>query len=95
MISGINSTASLAYVPAASRSPAPAPTAGDQVAISLSPETFSSLVQTANSMPEVRGEVVDAFKAQIQAGAYPSSDTLDGLVDLMGGTWAKSAQSGS
>jgi len=93
MISGISSLAAAAYVPlASSRSPAAQPT-GDQVAMSLSPDTFTSLVRTASAMPEVRGELVDTYKAQIQSGSYPSSDTLDGLVDLMGATWAQSARS--
>ncbi len=92
MISGISSLAASAYVPAASSRPAASQPAGDQVAMSLSPDTFSSLVQEAGAMPEVRGELVDAFKSQVQSGSYPSQDTLDGLVDLMGGTWAKNAR---
>ncbi len=92
MISGITSAASLAYVPiASSRSSTPSPSS-DQLAMSLSPDTFAGLVSDASSMPEVRGEVVDAFKAQVQSGQYPGSDVLDGLVDLMGSTWAKNAQ---
>ena len=91
MISGITSTAALAYMPpGSSRTSAPAAT-GDQVAMSLSPETFSSLVQDAGSMPEVRGEVVDAYKAQVQTGHYPAQEVIDGLIDLMGGAWAKNA----
>jgi hypothetical protein len=92
MISGITSLASLAYAPiASSRSSAP-PSSGDQVSMSLSPETFASLVSDAGSMPEVRGGVVDAYKSQVQSGLYPTSDTVDGLVDLMGSTWAKAAR---
>jgi hypothetical protein len=66
--------------------------AGDQVSMSLSPETYSSLVSQASQMPEVRGEVVDAYKSRIQSGAYPTQATIDGLVNLMGGTWAANAQ---
>jgi len=92
MISGINSLASLAYVPAGStRTPAPEP-ASDQVSMSLSSDTFASLVSDASAMPEVRGEVVDAYKSQVQSGQYPAPEVLDGLVDLMGGTWAQSAR---
>lgn len=91
MISGISPTASLSYLQAGARSIAPQP-AEDQVSMSLSPETFSSLVSDASSMPEVRSELVDAYKSQVTAGHYPTQDTLDSLVDLMGGTWAKSAR---
>jgi hypothetical protein len=93
-INGVTSAASLGYVPANSRAQAQQP-AGDQVAMSLSPETFSSLVSEAGSMPEVRGEVVDAFKSQVQSGNYPSQETLDGLVDLMGSSWVKLAATSS
>jgi hypothetical protein len=95
MISPILSAASLAYVPMTSSRTQGQPSANDQVAMSLSPDTFSSLVSDASSMPEVRGEVVDAYKSQVQAGNYPTQETLDGLVDLMGGTWARSARTGS
>jgi hypothetical protein len=66
--------------------------AGDQVSMSTSATSFSSLVSQVGEMPEVRGEVVDAYKARIQAG-YPAQQDLDGLVNLMGGTWAKGASS--
>jgi hypothetical protein len=93
MISSINSAVALAYLPAtSSRSSAPQP-AGDQVAMSLSPDTFAGLVRDAGNMPDVRGDVVAAYKSQIQSGNYPTEDDLDGLVDLMGGTWAKQASS--
>jgi hypothetical protein len=92
MISGISSTGSLAYGQPASRTPAPP--AGDQVSMSLSANTFSSLVSDAGQMPDVRNEVVDAYKSRVQSGEYPSSETLDGLADLMGNHWSKFAEAG-
>ena len=59
--------------------------------MSLSADTFSSLVSEANQMPDVRGEVVDAFKSRVQSGDYPSSETLDGLADVMGNHWSQFA----
>ncbi len=93
-ISGITSTASLAYSQAGSRAQTQQP-AGDQVSMSLSPETFSDLVSTASSMPEVRGELVDAYKSQIKSGHYPAQDVIEGLIKLMGGAWSKAAQDSS
>ncbi len=92
-ISGISNAGSITYTPSASR-PQAQP-AGDQVSMSLSPDTYSSLVSEAGQMPEVRSEVVDSFKSRIQSGDYPTQDTLDGLVDRMGGTWAANARSSS
>jgi hypothetical protein len=43
-------------------------------------------------MPEVRGEVVDAFKARIQSGHYPSQDIVEGLLHLVGGAIAQQAK---
>jgi hypothetical protein len=63
--------------------------------INFSPDTFSSLVQEANQMPEVRSEVVDSFKARIQSGEYPSQDVIEGLTDLIGGSIVQQAKSGS
>jgi len=60
--------------------------ATDQAVINFSPDTFSSLVNEAGQMPEVRSEVVDAYKARIQAGQYPSEDVVSGLTDLIGGS---------
>jgi anti-sigma28 factor (negative regulator of flagellin synthesis) len=69
--------------------------ATDQAVINFSPDTFSSLVQEANQMPEVRSEVVDSFKARIQSGEYPSQDVIEGLTDLIGGSIVQQAKSGS
>ncbi len=89
-ISGFPSLASISFTPAASRVSTPtAP--GDQVAMSLSADTFSSLVQEAGQMPDVRGELVASYKARIQSGTYPTQETLDGLVDRMGSAWASQA----
>ena len=90
MISGLSSTNPIGYTPSASRPPAQ-PDDNDQVSMSISADTFSSLVQEAGQMPDVRSELVDAFKSRIQSGAYPSQDTVDGLVDKMGAAWLQSA----
>jgi anti-sigma28 factor (negative regulator of flagellin synthesis) len=94
MISGLSSLASISFSPTTSRVQAP-PAAGDQVAMSLSADTFSSLVQEAGQMPDVRSDLVDSFKARIQAGTYPTQATLDGVIDRMGGTWASQARGGA
>ena len=93
MISSINSAASLAYLPALSPRNSARQPAGDQLAMSLSPDTFAGLVRDAGSMPEVRSDLVDAYKSQVRTGNYPTEDDLDGLIDLMGGTWASQASS--
>jgi hypothetical protein len=92
-ISGISSTGSIAYGQAAARTPAEPPT-GDQVSMSLSGDTFSSLVSEAGQMPDVRGEVVDAYKSRIQSGDYPTPETLNGLSDYIGDHWSQFAEAG-
>jgi hypothetical protein len=92
-ISGISSSSSMAYGPSTVR--AQAQPAGDQVSMSFSADTFSSLVNEAGQMPDVRGEVVDAFKARIQSGQYPSPQTLDGVADVMGDHWPQFASDGA
>jgi hypothetical protein len=57
----------------------------------MSPETFSSLVKQAAEMPEVRQNLVDAYKARIQSGQYPDPAVVEGLIRLMGGTWVRQA----
>jgi hypothetical protein len=69
----------------------PAQSPSDQAVLNVSPDTFSSLVQAAGSMPEVRSEVVDAFKARVQSGQYPSPETVNGLVDVIGRSIVKLA----
>jgi hypothetical protein len=88
-ISGITSTSPIAYPSSVSR-PQAQP-AGDQVSMSLSADTFSNLVSTAGQMPDVRSEVVDAYKSRIQSGEYPTQETLDGLVSTMGPSWLAQA----
>jgi anti-sigma28 factor (negative regulator of flagellin synthesis) len=89
MISGLSSANSVSYTPSTPR--AQVQPAGDQVAMSLSADTFSSLVQEAGQMPDVRSDLVDSFKSRIQSGTYPSQETVDGLADRMGATWSQSA----
>lgn len=94
-ITGTTSTVPLAYAQAGSRAQTPQQPSGDQVSMSISPETFSSLVSTASSMPEVRTELVDAYKAQVDKGHYPAQDVIEGLINLMGGTWSHAASKSS
>jgi anti-sigma28 factor (negative regulator of flagellin synthesis) len=94
MISGLSSLASISFTPTTARAQAQAAT-GDQVTMSLSAETFSSLVQEASQMPDVRSDLVDSFKSRIQAGTYPTQATLDGVIDRMGGTWSAQADADS
>jgi hypothetical protein len=68
-------------------------TSSDQVMINTSPDSFSSLVNQAGQMPEVRSELVDAYKAKVQGGHYPSQDIVAGLIHLIGGSIVKAAQS--
>ena len=91
-INSVSSSSPVSFVKPTS-SPKGAEPAGDQVSMSASADMFTSLVNDATNMPDVRSEVVDAYKARVQSGAYPSQDTLDGLVNLMGPTWAANAQS--
>jgi hypothetical protein len=94
MISGLSSLASISFSPTTSRVTTPA-AAGDQVAMSLSPHTFSSLVQEASQMPDVRSDLVDSFKARIQAGTYPTPEALDGVIDRLTGNWSSQAPDGA
>jgi hypothetical protein len=61
----------------------------DGAVLNNSADSFSSLVQTANAMPEIRSEVVDAYKARIRTGHYPSEDIVAGLTRLVGGAIAQ------
>jgi anti-sigma28 factor (negative regulator of flagellin synthesis) len=65
----------------------------DQAVVSFSSNSFSSLVKEAAQMPEVRSEVVDAYKARIQSGEYPSQETISGLTDLIGPAIVEQADS--
>ncbi len=58
--------------------------ASDQAVLNVSSDSFLSLVHEAGQMPEVRSEVVDAYKARIQSGAYPAPEVVSGLVDVIG-----------
>lgn len=94
MISGLSSSSPAAFSPPTARAAQTQPAGGDQVSMSLSADTFSSLVNEAGQMPEVRGDVVDSFKARIQSGNYPTPETLDGLTDVLGDHWSQLAQAG-
>lgn len=60
--------------------------------MSTSAASFSSLVSQVGQMPEVRGEMVDAYKARVAAG-YPGPLDVEGLANLMGSTWMRNAVS--
>ncbi len=88
-INGISNSLPVTFTKPASSAPGAAP-AGDRVSISSSGDSFSDLVSQVNQMPEVRGEVVDAYKVRIQAG-YPGPLDVEGLANLMGSTWTRLA----
>jgi hypothetical protein len=93
-ISGITSTPPMSM----DKSPSPSPAAkadSDQAVLNFSADSFSSLVQEAAQAPEVRDEVVDAFKARIQSGEYPPAQTVAGLADAIGGAVVGLARSGA
>jgi anti-sigma28 factor (negative regulator of flagellin synthesis) len=92
-ISGLSSSPSLPVE--RTNTPLTAKAASDQAVLNVSPDSFSRLVQEAGSMPEVRNEVVDAFKARIQSGQYPPQEVVAGLVDVIGGGIVQAAKAGS
>jgi len=92
-IDGISHSLPVAYTKPAS-SPQGSPAAGDRVSISTSGDSFSDLVSQVSQMPEVRSEVVDAYKVRIQAG-YPGPLDVEGLANLMGPTWTRLAGTAS
>jgi hypothetical protein len=61
----------------------------------FSPDFFASLVQEARQMPEVRSELIEAFKTRIRAGHYPSQETMTGLARLIGAGIVRQARSTS
>jgi len=67
----------------------------DHAEFNLSADSFSSLVQQASQMPEVRTELVDAFKSRIQSGQYPSQDVVEGLSQMIGAGVMQAAKSAS
>jgi anti-sigma28 factor (negative regulator of flagellin synthesis) len=56
-----------------------------------SADSFSGLVQQAGQMPDVRSELVDSFKSRIQAGEYPTPETIDNLTDAIGSSIVRMA----
>ena len=91
-INSITSTVPVSYLKPTVAIPAQAPT--DQVSMSLSAETFSGMIQQAAGTPDVRSELVEAYKARVHTDHYPAQDVIDGLINLMGGKWAAMAKSG-
>jgi len=90
-ISGISTTSSIPM--GKTNSPRVGQPAADQAVINFSGDSFSSLVKEAGQMPEVRSDVVAAFKSRIQAGQYPTQDTIAGLVNVIGGAVVEQAKS--
>jgi hypothetical protein len=82
-ISGVSIPTSIPMVKSNS-SPVGKP-ATDAAEIQYSADSFSSLVQQANQIPEVRSDVVDSFRARIQSGTYPSEADIANLTDTIGG----------
>ena len=93
-ISSISTSPSMSVEKTTPSSPVPSE-ATDQAVLNFSADSFSSLVKEAGQMPEVRSEVVDAFKARIQAGHYPAQEIIAGLTRLIGGGIVQQAKSGS
>ena len=89
-INGISISPSIPMERTKTAQPVDAPS--DEAVLNVSAGSFSSLVQQAGSMPEVRSEVVDAYKSRIAAGQYPSPETISGLVDVIGGSIVQLAQ---
>jgi hypothetical protein len=54
--------------------------------VQISSPTFSSLVQEATAFPEVRDQVVAAYKSQIASGQYPSAEVVSALADRLTGS---------
>ncbi len=89
----INGISASSYVTGNKNNSAASPKpALDQAVIGFSADSFSKLVKQASQMPEVRSEVVDAFKSRIQSGAYPPPEVIEGLTHVIGGPLARQAQ---
>ena len=93
-INSINTSQAVPVVKATSPQAAPATTNNsDRAEFNVSADSFAGLVQRASQMPDVRFELVDAFKSRIQSGQYPSQNTVEGLVDTIGGAVKQAAHS--
>ena len=73
------------------RSPRAENVSSDEAVLHFSADTFSSLVQQAGQMPEVRTDLVNAFKTRIQSGSYPTEETIAGLARMIGGSVVQQA----
>ena len=87
------STTSLPAGKTKSSSAAKPPT--DEAVMNNSADSFSGLVKQAGQFPEVRTDLVESFRARIQAGQYPSEDTMDNLTDVLGPSILKMANASS
>ena len=56
----------------------------DFALLDMAPDQFADLVNEAKAMPEVRDDVVRAYRARIRSGHYPSYDIVAGLTHLIG-----------
>lgn len=94
----INGITNPSVIPAVNSTSYPATSSAseavDTADLSTSASAFSNYVKQASNMPEVRSEVVDSYKARIQAGHYPSADAVAGLTRLIGGPIMSMVNSG-
>lgn len=96
-ISGLNTSQAIPVVKAMT-SPQTGNTVtvnSDRAEFNQSAASFSNLVQQASQMPEVRSEVVDAYKSRVASGQYPAQDVIAGLTRLIGGGIMQAAKSAS
>ncbi|MFH0911174.1 MAG: flagellar biosynthesis anti-sigma factor FlgM [Planctomycetota bacterium] len=64
------------YQKPAAEGPAPQPSGGDAVEISEEVKLLARLAQ----IPDIRQETIDAIKAQMEQGNYPTEDSLSEAV---------------
>ena len=93
-ISGISSSPFLPLEKKTNSSPVSKPVV-DQAIMNFSADSFSDLVKEAGQFPEVRSELVDAYKSRIQSGEYPSQETIAGLANYLGNSLVQMAKAAS
>jgi len=95
-INSVNNSQAIPVVKATSpQTAATATTNSDRAEFNVSADSFASLVKQASQMPEVRTELVDAFKSRINSGQYPSQDTVESLSHVIGNGIMQAAKSAS
>ena len=58
----------------------------DHALLHVTAENFTNLVKAAKAYPEVRNDVVSAYKSQLANGSYPSDQTIAGLASRLTGS---------